>query len=171
MSKSIKINNIIIKGNFYSGLSVGLKKSEIEKIIGNAFKDPDIVTPDLNLYYIVLDTGLILSVIFDDEDVCFKIDLNIGENRNINLFVELDQGAIVEMNEFTTFDNIVTIFSNLNIVWEFDWKNVYMQTVCIRLGNGLRLFYAFGNKSENDYGLFSINSFLETHKFFISERV
>jgi hypothetical protein len=139
---------LFINGSFYPGLTVGLTKSEIGKLSGQQLESPDFQTPDVDHYIVKMKTGIVLSMIFDKEDICFDISLRIKENE--------------ELNEAISFEDLI---AKLNVAWEFDKKKTYLQTICIRLNNGLRLYYAFGNKDDNDYGLFSIRSILETHKF------
>lgn len=162
--KNIELNGLVIDGSFYLGLRVGLTKYEIEKILGKRFGTADIETPDLDSYYIELKTGVVLSILFDKEDICYEINLDIEENKDSNLIVQFEQ-QIERIYRTIPFEKLVATILKLNVEWEFDNKRVYLQTVCIRLKNGLRLYYAFGNKSNNDYGLFSIKSILETHRF------
>lgn len=164
MMKTIELNDLITNGDFYLGLKVGLRKDEIERVISKPLGIPDIETTDVNHYIIEMETGINLSIIFDKEDICFEIKLNLEENSNLNLIVQLE-GQFERINEDISFEKLITIISKLNVEWEFDERRVYLQTICIRLKNGLRLYYAFGNKLENDHGLFLIGSILEPHKF------
>ena len=159
MIKNVELNDIILYGSFYLGLKVGLSKHDIERILGKPFGNVDIETPDLNFYYIELKNGLVLSILFDKQDICFEINLNLEENKDLNLIIQFED-HLETINPTIPFEKLIAIISKLNVEWEFDIKKIYLQTICIRLKNGLRLYYAFGNK--NDYGFFSIKSIIET---------
>jgi len=162
--KNIELNDLIIDGVFYLGLRVGLPKNEIEKILGKSLTNADIETPDLLCFYVELVTGLVITIFFDKEDICYEIDLKFEENRHSKLILKVAQRT-EKIDSTTPFDKLILNFLKLNLDWAFDNKRVYLQTVCIRLMNGLRLYYAFGSQVDNDYGLFSIKSILETHRF------
>ena len=163
MLNSIELNDLFINARFSEHLTVGLTKENIEQLLGLKFGDPDIETPDISLYYIELKSGLDVSIIFDKKNICYEINLDLDENREVNFFIRIDQ-SIEEINKNTPFEHLLSVIFMLNIEWEFDRKRVYLQTVCILLENGLRLYYAFGSKKENDYGLFSIKLILENHE-------
>jgi hypothetical protein len=163
MMNSIELNDLFINARFFEHLIVGLTKENIEQLLGLEFGDPDIETPDISLYYIKLKSGFDVSIIFDKKNICYEINLDSDENRESNFFIRIDQ-SIEEINKNTPFEHLLSVISRLNIEWGFDYKRVYLQTVCILLENGLRLYYAFGSKKENDYGLFSIKLILENHE-------
>jgi hypothetical protein len=162
--KNIILNDLMINGNFFFGLEVGLAKKEIEKLLKQPLGTPDIETPDVNYYVVEIKTGVLLTIIFDKEDICFEIKLDLEENKDLNLIVQIE-GTAERIDEDISFEKLISIISKLNIEWSFDSKRVYLQTVCVLLKNRLRLYYAFGEKNENDYGLFEIKSILETHRF------
>jgi hypothetical protein len=163
MKNSIELNDLFINARVFEHLTVGLTKENIEQLLGLKLKNPDIETPDINLYYIDLRSGLEVSVIFDKKNICYEINLDLDENSEANFFIRIDQ-SVEEINRHTPFEHLLSVICKLNIGWEFDRKRVYLQTVCILLENGLRLYYAFGSKKESDYGLFSIKLILENHE-------
>lgn len=163
MKNSIELNDLFINARFSELFTVGLTKENIEQLLGLKLGNPDIETSDISLYYIDLISGLDVSMIFDKKNVCCEINLDLDENREANFFICIDQ-SIEEINKNTPFGHLLNVISRLNIGWQFDRKRVYLQTVCILLENGLRLYYAFGSKKENDYGLFSIKLILENHE-------
>jgi len=157
-----KANDILITGSLYPGLKIGLTKSEIEKVLLLTFGKPDIETPDLEYYLIDTETGIVLTIIFDPKGICYEIKIDFKENKDLNLTVEVGE-EIENINEHIPFEKLIEILSLLNIEWEFDRSKIYLQTICIRLKNGLRLYYAFGDRVSDDYGFFSLRLLLETH--------
>lgn len=162
--KNVLLNKLFLEGQFGPGIKAGLTKPEIEKLLGHTLTNPDIVTPDVDSYYVDLETGVVLTILFDKKHVCYKVNLDIRENTHLDLVVELE-GRVEELSREIPLQSLVQIIYSLNIPWEFDPKKVYMQTVCLHLENGLRLLYSFGKKEENDFGLFSIHSILEPYTF------
>jgi hypothetical protein len=158
----MELNNLLVNSDFYPRLKVGQTKSEIEAISGIELGSPDIETEDVNYYELKMKTGLCLIVIFDKTDICFEIRLDIDKNQDIDFKIR-EGDNIRSFNANIHFDTLIDILTHLNSEWEFDKAGTYLQTVCIHLSNGLRLYYAFGDKGTGDYGFFSIKSILEGH--------
>src|SRR5688572_20755108 len=98
--KNIKLNDLVNTGSFLPGLRVGLEKYEIEKLLGKSLGKADIETPDLDWFYVELKSGLELSILFDKEGICFKIDLDVDENEKNDLIIQFDQQLEI-INEST----------------------------------------------------------------------
>src|SRR5690242_2858245 len=126
--KNIKINDLLSSGYFLPELRVGLKKQDIEKVLGKKLGPTDIETPDLNSFRIGLESGMQLSILFDKEEMCFKINFDLEENESNNLIFQCDQ-TIEILNENTSFDKLITILSNLSVEWQFDGRKTYLQTI------------------------------------------
>ncbi|WP_423735445.1 hypothetical protein [Chitinophaga caseinilytica] len=162
MTKDILLNDLLINGLSRLGINVGMRKAEMETALGAALGKSYIETPDVVCYLVELKDGITWTINFDNQDNCYEI--KIDENRPINFLVSLGEER-VKIDNTTTFDKLVEILHSLNIDWEFDEKRMYLQTACMRLDNGIRLFYAFGEKGDGDYGLFSLHFLLETHNY------
>lgn len=161
--EKVALNTLLSDGTFYTGIEVGLTKPEVETRLGYPLSDVYIDTPDVNHYLLKLKDGLILSVLFDKKDVCFELKLDLKENRQLNVGLQWDN-RWESISEDIPLERLLTILADLNVEWTFDSQRTYLQTLCIRLTNGLRLYYAFGDKSLDDYGFFSIRSLLDTHE-------
>ncbi|KAA2243809.1 hypothetical protein F0L74_15145 [Chitinophaga agrisoli] len=159
--KKIVLNELFSSGSFRSGLKAGLMKPAVEKQLGKSLEGSYLIsTPDVDYYVVEMETDANLTVIFDKARRCDVVKISMKENLDRTLVIQLgEQEEVIDKN--TSFDRLIEILLALNIEWEFDRAKVFLQVVCIRFKNGLRLFYAFGNKSENDHGLFEISSNLE----------
>jgi hypothetical protein len=155
---TIELNDLIINGFFPAGLRAGLTKTEIEQVVplGDVYID----TPDITQYMVETNNGLCLSIIFDKQDLCVDMRLDLEENRDLDLVIRYEKEEIA-IDENTPFEEIIEILAELDIEWAFDTKKTYLQTVCIRLKSAIRLYYAFGSKEVDDYGLFLITSIIE----------
>jgi hypothetical protein len=158
----MELNSLFVQGDIFPGLKVGQTKKEIEFVLGSALGDPDIITPDVTYYVYETKAGVNLVIVFDKNDVCFEIRIDLDKNANAGFVVTL-YNASQSINSSIHFDMVIDILRQLNIEWQFDTKKTYLQTVCILLKSGVRLYYAFGEKEANDYGFFSIKSVLEGH--------
>lgn len=145
-----------------------MSKVYIEEILGRSLGQCDIETGDLRLYYVEGEAGIIWSFYFDLEDICFEIRLDCKENEATRLIINL-HGKYTVINKDTPFDTLVSTLAELGLDWFFDVKRMYFQTACLNLANGLRLFFAFGEKADRDYGIFSFTFLLETHSYNIRE--
>lgn len=149
----MELTSLIVNGNFYPGLKVGQAKSVVEALLGIQLSCPNIQTEDVNYYEIGLKTGVCLIIIFDKADVCFEIRLDLDKNHDVDF--KIDENDIVKAFDASiSFDSLISILMQLNVAWVFDKEKTYLQTVCIHLSNGLRLYYSFGDKSAGDYGFF-----------------
>lgn len=158
------LNDLFITGRFSELITVGQTKDAIENTLGSPLGVPDIETPDVSLYYLEIKPGLVVSISFDKKSICYEIDLALEESIQTRFYLCLDNNS-ESIHEHIPFEQLLNIISKLNIEWQFDPKRVYLQTVCILLSNGLRLYYSFGNKENKDFGLFSIKSILEGHEY------
>jgi hypothetical protein len=156
--KKISLDNLLISGSFFPGLRVGLTKQAIEIIIGRMLDKVYLETPDLKCYLAEIKTDYFLTLYFDKNDLCFEIRLDFEKNKDLELIVQFGR-----ISENILFEKLISIILKSNVEWEFDIRRVYLQTVCVKLRNELRFFYAFGKKDENDFGLFAISSILEPH--------
>jgi hypothetical protein len=160
----IELNELFTTGRFSEHIRVGLTQEEIETTLGLRLGSPDIETPDVNLYFIEIKPGLVVSISFDKNNVCYEIDLAIDESPKTHFYLRF--GDITEdIHQDIQFEHLLSLISSLNIKWHFDSQRTYLQTFCIFLDNGLRLYYSFGNKKDNDFGFFSIKSILENHRY------
>lgn len=162
----MELNNLLVNGEFYPKLKVGQTKREIEELLGLELGSPDIETDDVDYYMARIKTGICLVIIFDKSDVCFEIRLDLDKNEDIGFVIKSDDGVLVIDNKIS-FETLIAILFQLNIEWVFDKKRIYLQTACVSLGSGLSLYYAFGEKSDNDHGFVSIKSVLEGHHLVI----
>lgn len=89
--------------------------------------------------------------------------MNVDENDSSNFYIRLGRQS-EKIDDKTTFERIVDILSCLNLDWQFDTKRMYLQTACIRLPSGIRLYFAFGDKEVGDHGLFLLSFLLESHE-------
>ncbi|UPK67896.1 hypothetical protein [Chitinophaga filiformis] len=158
----MELTGLIVNGNFYPGLKVGQAKSVVEAVLGIRLSCPDIQTEDVNYYEIEMKAGVCLIIVFDKADVCFEIRLDLDKNRDVDFIIN-ENDIIKAFDASISFDSLICILMQLNVAWTFDKEKTYLQTVCIHLSNGLRLYYAFGDESNGDYGFFSIKSVLEGH--------
>ncbi|NML37489.1 hypothetical protein HHL17_09835 [Chitinophaga sp. G-6-1-13] len=159
----VALNTLIRQGVFYGDLKVGLTKQDVESRLGHPLNDVYIDTPDLSHYILEMKDGQMLSALFDKKDVCFELKLDLEENKQVDIGLQwYDHWESI--NEDTSLERLLTILTDLNIDWEFDGQRVYLQTLCIQLNNGLRLYYAFGEKAQGDYGFFSIRSLWDSHE-------
>lgn len=163
---NFKLNELIVTGVLPLGFSVGMQKNEIEMILGKHLDEPDIVTEDVYYYLVQMNEGAIWTLIFDKEHICFEAKLDFDENPFIDFGIQTEMG-IEKITKETSFEKLVNILSYLKIDWCFDSKRTYLQTVCILLQNGLRIYFSFGDKEDNDFGLFSISALMESHKYMI----
>lgn len=166
--KNLNLNDLIVKGHSYIGINVGMSKIEIEEVFGKPLGKCDIVTDDVNYYLVQIRRELLWTLVFDKEDICFEIRLDLEKNENLHFYIEIRDKLKMVNNEMK-LDDIIDFLSSFNINWQFDSKRIYLQTVCILLKNGLRMFFSFGDKESNDYGLFSISFLLESHKYFTQQ--
>jgi len=164
MPHNIELNDLFITGKFSELITVGQTKDDIENTLGSPLGVPDIETPDVNLYYLEIKPGLVVSISFDKLNICYEINLALEEDTKTHFFIRLDNNTET-IHEHIPFEHLLSINSKLNIEWQFDPKRVYLQTVCVLLNNGLRLYYSFGSKENKDFGLFSIKSILEGHEY------
>jgi hypothetical protein len=161
--EKVALNTLICDGTFYAGLDVGLTKQEMETRLGYSLSDVYIDTPDVSHYLLELKDSLTLSVLFDKKDVCFELKFDLKDNRQVEMGLQCGN-RWESITEDIPLERLLTTLADLNVEWTFDSQQVYLQTLCIRLNNGLRLYYAFGEKSQGDYGFFSIRSLLDTHE-------
>jgi hypothetical protein len=146
----------------FEGLKVGLSKYDFEQILDKNLSDPAIETPDLTLFYIKLKSGITLSCSFDLSNICFDITIDFELNESLKIVFQ-DITKEEQIDKDSSFDWVISMLAKAKTNWEFDRKRIYRQTCCIRIKNGLRLFYAFGDKKGNDFGLFEIRSISENH--------
>lgn len=160
----MKLDSLIIDGISVLGFNTGMSKSEMEEVLGESFGESYIETEDLTCYLWERDNGVLWAIYFDKKDVCFEIKLNFDENTLPEFSIELKGQRKIISNK-TTFEEIVETLHCLKLDWRFDVKRMYLQTACIHLPSGGRLYFAFGNKEDGDYGLFSLSFILESHEF------
>jgi hypothetical protein len=160
------LNDLFLDGQVVPGLKPGLSKSKVEEVLNMPLEDRSIDTPDLDYYYVELPCGLVLSMQFDKDEICFEIGLDLEQNKTMNLILKIDE-YIEKVSEDITFDALITILFKLNIDWHFDIKRTYSKTVCIHSKNGVKFYYSFEDRVKNDYGLFSLRLLLDGHKLVI----
>ncbi|MFD2885330.1 hypothetical protein [Chitinophaga cymbidii] len=158
----MELINLFTTGDFYPRLKVGQTKGEMENILGFELGEPDIETEDVDYYLLKMITGVCLVVLFDKEKICFEIRLDLDKNKHIDFMIKCND-HIQRFDSNISFESLIDIIRQMKIEWEFDKRRSYLQTICISLKNGLKVYYAFGERSADDYGFFSVKRVLEGH--------
>lgn len=134
-------------------------KHEVEAILGKILDVAYLETADLKCYVVEIKTYCFLNLYFDNNEVCFEIRLDFDQNKGLVLILNSEK-----ITENISFMNLMDIILKSKVKWDFDSHRTYLQTICVRLGNGVRFYYSFGDKDMGDFGLFLITTILEPHR-------
>ena len=157
------MNDLLLTGVLAPGITAGMTIQEINALLHQPLDQPDITTEDVDLYIIDLKGGPTVQLSFDKEQICYDISISAKYNGETTLFVDIGSDRI-QIREEIAFTDLISIFQQLGIDWKFEKKRIYLQTVCVYLGNNVNCYYSFGRKEQNDFGFFDIRCLLNGHK-------
>lgn len=151
---------------FNHGLRVGMSYEEIKELQKQAFT-LSYSFPDGYHYFFQTLEGLNLNILFDKNWIACEIFLDFEENEESQFYLE-HLGSRYEIRENMRLDDFIEFLSICQIEWNFHRNNTYLQTICLQLKNNIKVFYAFGDKSAQDFGLFRIKQSLDGHYLIVS---
>lgn len=142
-------------GNFDRSISVGMNKKGHEKSLefSHDFGDGE-------SYFFEVAGAFCLNVLVDLEGTIFRIDLDLDDN-SIARFKGRD--TVLETSHEVDFLSLLEFFERNEYAWRFQKEATYLQTVGVRLDKNVIVFYHFGSKEDNDFGLGKLVSFLPGH--------